>query len=122
MSGVFASPRFSSTALAFGLCLLAFLFAVEAKLAWFSPARGPAADIRAAKALPADTPVVVSHGITAPDPVHPLAPFVFLAAFAAACMLGADFLLTRPVACRQHPVSAAAYFFPGLFFRPPPRL
>jgi hypothetical protein len=120
MSGVFASRTLRCTALAFGLCILAFVFAMEAKLAWYGPASGPGCDIRAAKACPADTATVVSHGSSAPIPVHPLIPFVVLAAFTAACLLKTDVLLKRNIEHNRLPVASTFCFSSNLFFRPPP--
>lgn len=50
--------------LAFGLCLLAILFAIEAKTAWYGPTVGLGSDIRAAKALPEGMPRLVEHGVS----------------------------------------------------------
>lgn len=114
------SRTFRRTALAFGLCFLAFGFAMEAKLACYSPAGGSRSDILAAKARPADLPEVVSHGVNAPDPVHSQMLVVFLAALTAPTLRKADYLLVRNSVCNHLSVSSAAYFSPNLFFRPPP--
>ena len=108
------------TTFAFGLCLLAFVFAVEAKTAWYGPAAGPGSAVRAAKALPADMPRVIEHGIPVPDPIHPQMPFALLAALS---------MLSLPM---DRPLRNAASrgdfrFFPAaispqVFFRPPPAL
>ena len=113
-----ASPPFGRTILALGLCLLAFSFAMEAKLAWYGPQVGIGSDMSAAKALPADVPDVVRHGVPAPDPIHPLVPFLLLPIFAASILADAHLRL-RPA---HHPpsFSAASYFSPKNFFRPPP--
>ena len=80
MSGWFAaSPSYRRAPLAFGLCLLAFLFAIEAKTAWYGPAAGFTAVLfRAAKAQPVASPEVVDHGLPAPDPAHPHVTFALL--------------------------------------------
>jgi hypothetical protein len=114
-----ASGQLRRTVLAFGLCFLAFSFAMEAKLAWYGPQGGFGSDVRAAKALPADVPALVPHGAPAPDPIHPLISFALLLAFAAGCAL-ADVLLENEAAQNHLPVSAASYFSPHNFFRPPP--
>jgi hypothetical protein len=115
-----ASPAIHRIALAFGLCLLAFVFAVEAKTAWYGPLMGPGSEVRAAKAMPADMPRVIEHGIPTPDPIHPNIPFAILTALP----------VERPARIpawseilRSHTlVSRAAYFSPPIFFRPPPVL
>jgi hypothetical protein len=120
MAGVPTSRSFRRTVLALGLCLLSFGFAMEAKLACYSPAAAPGSDIVAAKARPADLPEVVAHGVHAPDPVHSQMLVVFLAALTAASSWKADTLLGRKIVDGRLPVSSAAYFSPYLFFRPPP--
>jgi hypothetical protein len=116
-----ASTAFWRTALTFGLCLLAFVFAVEAKTAWYGPAAGPGSAVRAAKALPADMPRVIGHGIPVPDPIHPQIPFALVASLA----------VLRSAADKPHcdearrddlQPSHAACFSPQQFFRPPPVL
>jgi hypothetical protein len=109
-------------ALALGLCLLAMLFAVEAKTAWYGPANGPGVDIQSQKAMPTDLPAVVSHGIA----THPASPFplalLLFASVGAMAWLGADFLHRIDLDFNPISVSSASYFSPGLFFRPPPAL
>jgi hypothetical protein len=115
-----ASLRFRRAPLAFGLCLLAFLFAIEAKTAWYAPATGPASSISAAKAWPENAPEVVRHGVPAPDPSHPLIPFAALSILFAAYLASADVARTEPVRPLGLPHFPAASFFPTAFFRPPP--
>jgi hypothetical protein len=108
--------------LALGLCLLAVLFALEAKTAWYGPTNGPRGDIQSQKALPPDLPSMVSHGVSAlPTATFALA-LIFIASVAAIAWTNADFLRGVDVDCNHIPVSAAPYFSPGLFFRPPPAL
>jgi hypothetical protein len=114
-----ASRPFGRSLLAIGLCLLAFSFAMEAKLAGYGPRGGPASDVSAAKALPADVPDLVPHGVPAPDPFHPQVPIAFLLTLAAGCVL-MDVQLKLQSARAHLPVSAASYFSPNAFFRPPP--
>lgn len=117
---LFASPHMRQNTLALGLCLLAVLFALEAKTAWYGPINGPGRDIQSQKALPADAPAVVSHGVsTLPSATFPLA-LVFIASVAVIAWTNADFLRGVDIDCNRIPVSAAPYFSPGLFFRPPP--
>ena len=120
MAGVPTSRSFRRTVLALGLCLLAFGFAMEAKLACYGPAGGSGSDIAAAKARTADLPEVVYHGVHAPDPVRTQMLVVFLAALTAPCLRKADSLLARDSVYSHLSVSSAAYFSPNLFFRPPP--
>lgn len=112
-------PR-SRVTFALGLCLLAVAFAVEAKTAWFGPLTGPGSDVQAAKALPADMPRVIEHGVPTPDPVHPAIPFALIATLAARWPSVAP--ARKEVSRKAPPVSLAAYFFPFIFFRPPPSL
>jgi hypothetical protein len=121
MSGWFAaSQSYRRAPLALGLCLLAFLFAIEAKTAWYGPAAGFGGNIRAAKAQPMTSPEVVEHGVPKPDPTHPNAAFVFLA-FAAISMFAG--LLARAqgeaLPCRHLCPLHAGFSYSNLF-RPPP--
>ena len=117
-----ASQDMRRTTLALGLCLLAVLFALEAKTAWYGPAKGPGSDVQSQKARPADLPAVVSHGFsTLPAVTLPL-PLIFLAFAAVIAWTNAHFLPGAAVDFNRVPVSAAPYFSPGLFFRPPPAL
>jgi hypothetical protein len=118
----FASPQTRRNTLALGLCLLAVVFALEAKTAWYSPANGPTADIQSQKARPADLAAVVSHGVSTLPPVIFPPALIFLASVAAIAWTDAYFLPGVDVDFNHIPVSAASYFSPGLFFRPPPAL
>jgi hypothetical protein len=120
MARISASRNFKRTALAVGLCVLAFVFAMEAKMAWYSTAGGSGTEIAAAKARAADLPEVVAHGIPAPDPVHPQVFFVFLAALTAASLWKPDVLSGRRFVHSDLAISSVAYFSSNLFFRPPP--
>ena len=108
--------------LALGLCLLAALFALEAKIAWYGPANGPGIDIRSQKALRADLLSVVSHESPSQPPhTFPLA-LLLLTSIGAVAWIGTDFLPGIDVDVNHVPVSSASYFSPALFFRPPPGL
>jgi len=120
MAGVPTSRTLRRTVLALGLCLLAFAFAMEAKLAGYSPAGGSGSDIAAAKARPADLPEIVAHGVPAPDPVDALTLFFVLAAWTGASLWKTDALPGRKIALPCRSVSSAAFFSSNLFFRPPP--
>jgi hypothetical protein len=103
-----------------GLCLLAILFAVEAKTAWYGPLVGPWSVVRAAKALPADMPKLIEHGIPVPDPMHPQIPFALFRV--TMIVLEADALMAASSNVQRDRPSAfsAPCFSPHLFFRPPP--
>lgn len=123
MSGWFAaSPFYRRAPLAFGLCLLAFLFAIEAKTAWYGPAGGFGSSVRAAKAQPVTSPEVVEHGVPSPDPTHPQLAFALLPQMTTAILAG---LPTRAFGelspGRLLRFSAAGFSFANLF-RPPPAL
>jgi len=106
--------------LACGLCVLAFVFFIEAKTAWYDAASGSGITVTASKAMPADVPRVIEHGVPVPDPIHPQVPFALLAALT----------LPRPAADRpacdngsRHRLRLSlAGFSSHLFFRPPPSL
>jgi hypothetical protein len=115
-----ASPNFRRTSLALVLCVLAFLFALEAKAAWYGPVVGPGSDMQAEKALPADLTKMVEHGVTTPEPVHPQFPDSILTAWAVVLCGGAVVLPVRVIVNEHLQVSAAPYFSPSIFFRPPP--
>lgn len=108
--------------LALGLCLLAVLFALEAKTAWYGPANGPRGDIQSQKALPADLPALVPHGVSTLPPITFSLSLIFLSSIAAIAWINAHFLPGADVDFHHIPVSAAPYFSPALFFRPPPAL
>lgn len=121
MSGSFpASLQLQRSILAGILCVLAFLFAFEAKLLSYSPAGDVGSQVSAAKALRVDAPVPVSHGASAPDQIPTqVAPFAFAVVFACFFAAGAF-----PV-MRFHPIGDPAVYFPVYFSspidsRPPP--
>jgi hypothetical protein len=115
-----SSTNLRRTTLACGLCLLAFLFAVEAKTAWYGPASGPGSVVRAAKALRIDSTNVVQHGMPFPDPIHRGIAFLFVTVFTAAWLAGADVSARYAVARRSIRVSEVVFSSPQTFFRPPP--
>ena len=115
-----ASKGFWRAALSCGLCLLAFLFAMEAKAAWYGPMTGPGSNVRASKAMPADTPRVIDHAIPVPDPLHPQVAFALLPALVLLWPV-ADWPL-RAGALRAPLSPSPAVLSPHLFFRPPPVL
>lgn len=110
------------TALGIMLCLLAALFAVEAKIAWFSPAGSASAQISFAKARPAEVPKVLSQGFESPvPPAHDFSRTAMLLAFAWLLLASASAGFYRVVPARPQ-VCASPGFTASLFFRPPPAL
>jgi hypothetical protein len=118
----FASAKTRRTTLALVLCLLAVLFAVEAKTAWYGPTTVPGGDIQSQKARPADLPAVVPHGVSDSPWITFALALIFLASAGAIASLIAGAFPGAKADSRNIPVSAAHYFSPGLFFRPPPAL
>lgn len=123
MSGCFPVSWFNRRApLAFGLCLLAFLFALEAKTAWYGPAAGFGGNVRAAKAQPVTSPELVEHGVPAPDPAHPNATFVALPSMAFVLILCIPAQRRGEVYRKLSSIFPAAGFSFSNLFRPPPTL
>jgi hypothetical protein len=121
MSGSFAD-RFSRrhAPLAFALCLLAFLFAMEAKIAVYGPINGPGRDVRAAKALPAVSPEPVEHPILTPDS-HDFRTATVILSTAVTANPNAPYLSQRTELLKHLPsLLTSAFFSPLSFFRPPP--
>ena len=121
MQGGFLIRHSRLTALGILLCVLAALFAVEAKIAWFSPEGSASAQISFAKARPAEQPEALTQRFHSQTP--PANDFaVTLALFAATLLLATPtILVVRPQAARWQ-VSASPGFSNALFFRPPPIL
>lgn len=105
-----------------GLCLLAVLFAVEAKLAWYGPVRGPGSAISSAKAYPTDTPELVDRGTSSLDVTHPVLAVALLVTLASASAIQMNNSLVRICARKPHPARLTAFFTTNRFFRPPPVL
>lgn len=119
---VFTSPQMRRNTLALWLCLLAALFALEAKTAWYGPANGPGRDVMSQKARPADLSVVALRGISARPAAALPATLILYIAVSAITEFRFNFLPGIDIPLNKIPVSAASYFSPGLFFRPPPTL
>ncbi|SRR6266567_4402156 len=103
------------------LCLLAALFAVEAKIAWYSPAGSASALISSTKLQAADAPKLISHAPSAPAP-----PSLHFIEIAAVLALALFCLAIMSRAARTSPRRLQVCVSPGfsecLFFRPPPSL
>jgi hypothetical protein len=121
MSGSFAaSLSFRRAPIAFGLCLLAFLFAVEAKTVWYGSTDGTGSNVCAEKARPAATPEVVGHGVPTPDPAHPYMAFAAVPASTIAWLSRTRIPAGGKILHDHLPFFPAAYFSPSIFSRPPP--
>jgi hypothetical protein len=103
------------------LCLLAALFAVEAKIAWYSPDGSASALISSTKLQAADAPKLISRASSVPAP-----PALHFIENAAVLALALFWLALMSRAARTAParlqVSASPSFSAPLFFRPPPAL
>jgi hypothetical protein len=106
---------------AFGviLCLLAAVFAIEAKVAWFSPEGSPRAQISASKLQPADAPRLIAQALDSPAGTpHILPESSLIVALALAVAL----LVFFPAVKRDRlEPSTSPGFLPPQMFRPPPQ-
>src|SRR5258708_4777380 len=110
--------RWQLTVLGILMCLLAALFAVEAKVAWFGPDGSPTAQISASKLQPADAPKVATP-IDAPSfPTAWLSEIAVILAFAPN-LRRVSSLPRQRWSCR---IPGSPSLFPSLFFRPPPSI
>jgi hypothetical protein len=102
------------------LCLLAACFAFEAKLACYSPASSPAAQISATKLQSADAPKLIAKVLSAPSVQYHLpAEPIFVLSVAP---LGASAMLSTAESVHdQLKPQAFSNFSPHLFRRPPPQ-
>jgi hypothetical protein len=102
------------------LCLLAALFAFEAKLAGYSsPASKPYALISAKKLQPADAPKLIAQALAAPSVVRhlPAEPVAVALAVLAALLP----LLFSGWVRDERKLQVSVIFSPDLFRRPPPQ-
>jgi hypothetical protein len=98
------------------LCLLAAVFAIEAKCAWYGPEGSPMVQVSAAKLQPADAPRIIAQVLSpAILPVFPEA-----SVLVALALMTTVAHITPAWARRTAKVSALPSFSPFLFFRPPP--
>jgi hypothetical protein len=106
--------------LAVVLCVLAFLFAFEAKLAGYSPAGDASSQVSAAKALRVDAPTLVPHGASAPGRVSTRAAFSAVAILVSFCASTSE-TAPRPNSLSSHiPVFLPVYLLSAIDSRPPP--
>jgi hypothetical protein len=118
MSGDSQKRWTGRTLLALVLCILAISFAMEAKMAWYLPPHTLGSEVQAAKALPANTPQLILHGLPNHNPMFPLSPLALLLAVTTGCLPVAVSFFCRASGGRS-PVFPPT-FTPPNFFRPPP--
>jgi len=119
MQGGFLIRHSRLTALGIMLCLLAALFAVEAKIAWFSPAGSAGAQISFAKARPAEPPKMLPQRFVSPA-LAPHEAYGTLSMLALVLLLAVVTGLVSQVVHARTPVFSSPGFSSALFFRPPP--
>jgi hypothetical protein len=108
-------------ALGFVLCLLAAVFAVEAKLAWYIPAGTPSAQISAEKLQRADASKLIAQALTSPAASQHFPAEAPLLAIALQLALPVRIDVHKPGHHRTK-VRATFSFSPPLFRRPPPQI
>lgn len=111
----------SARVLALVLCLLAVTFSVEAKVAWYLPSHTVGCDLQFGKALPADVPQIIPHGMPDNYPLLPLLQVTLFSVFFAGYWRTACSLI-RLIKHRSPTGSGFTCFSPENFFRPPPVL
>jgi hypothetical protein len=119
MQGGFMIRHSRLTALGIVLCLLAALFSVEAKIAWFSPTGATRAEIRYDKATPAEPTKALAHRFAAPAPGTQDFAGTTTLILAALLTLMAGFSVAGLVPVRPQ-IYVSTAFSPALYFRPPP--
>jgi hypothetical protein len=100
------------------MCLLAALFAVEAKVAWFGPDGSPSAQISSSKLQLSDDPKVAAPIDSPSFPAARLSEIAVILAFA----LDRRQLSALPRQRWSCTIPGFPSFFPSLFFRPPPTI
>jgi hypothetical protein len=100
------------------LCLLAAVFAVEAKLAWYSPNTTARVELSASKLAGDDAPRLVGNVVSTPAPVPGLVPQALLSA---AFVLAAISVFVVGVSPVPQKTWIHSGFIPPQFLRPPPR-
>jgi len=97
-------------------CVLAALFALEAKLAWYGSDPGPISHISSSKLQPTEAPRILAEALSFSDAVLHLAS-ISLVLLAPAFIIGFA-RCAEAAAARQ----VAVGFSPQVFLRPPPSL
>ena len=108
------------TVLGLVLCILAALFSIEAKVAWYVPSSNPATQISASKLQQADAPRLVAHALSSSEnPVPHFPQIAKVIAFVG--MIEVPGLEWRATDIHLESLRPA-HLSPYLFFRPPPSL
>jgi hypothetical protein len=115
-----ASRTIPLSALAVVLCVLAFLFACEAKFAWYSPTNDASNQVSAAKALRVDAPALVTHGISSTDRALAQAAFSATAILIAFCAALIGSWQRRSALSSHSSDYLPSYLRSPIDFRPPP--
>ena len=103
------------TILGIVLCLLAALFAIESKLAWYEPVGSPTFQISASKLQAAEGPRLIAQALASSLP----APYLEEIATILAFIIGAAGCAVLPE--KAQTARALSFgFSPNLFLRPPP--
>ena len=105
------------TILGIVLCLLAALFAIESKLAWYEPVGSPTFQISASKLQAAEAPRLVAQALASSLPAPYLEEIATILAFI--LVIGAAGCAVLPEKA-QTARALSFSFSPNLFFRPPP--
>jgi hypothetical protein len=115
-----ASLHIQRSVPAIALCVLAFLFACEAKFAWYCPAGDLSSQVSAAKALRVDAPALVSHGTPTPDGTFALVAFSAIAILAAFFTALIETVPSRSYAVGHSSIGLPVYLLFPIDLRPPP--
>lgn len=108
------------TILGLVLCVLAALFSMEAKLAWYIPSSNPATQISASKLQQADAPRMIAHALSSSDcPVPHLPELAKIVAFVRLTVEPGRIWRTADTRPER---LLSDNFSPHVFFRPPPTL
>lgn len=100
------------------MCLLAAIFAVEAKLGWYSPDSAARVEFSATKLRADDPPKMITEAVASPAPVPDLLPqFIFVVALA---LIAASATLGPECSAPRAQMDSSPGVFPPLFLRPPP--
>lgn len=119
MQGRKRARRNRLAALGMLLCVLAAVFAVEAKLGWYSPDTAARVELSATKLRADEAPKLIANAHEAPAPAPNLLPqpvlFFAVVLAAAFAVFPSD---PSPVLAKT---AASPGSFPPVFLRPPPR-
>lgn len=120
MSTALDVRHFQVTVLGVVLCLLAALFSIEAKVAWYAPSSSPATQISASKLQQADAPRLVAHALSSSD--NPVPHFPEIAKVLAFIGVAEDLSPEWRITETHWETLPLADLAPNISFRPPPSL